>query len=96
MYSNNYSIESVQPTPIPVDHAFLLVISLASSEGFLWLLRQMYYSLVNHKCQKFLMFFFAMVSSLWELNVKEHIIPHIPCGIFSGDNYCLLDTSHLI
>ena len=30
MYSNNYSIESVQPTPIPVDHAFLLVVSLAS------------------------------------------------------------------
>ena len=29
MYSNNYSIESVQPTPIPVDNAFLLVISLA-------------------------------------------------------------------
>ena len=31
MYSNNYSIESVQATPIPVDHAFLLVVSLASS-----------------------------------------------------------------
>ena len=29
MYSNNYSIESVQSTPIPVDNAFLLVISLA-------------------------------------------------------------------
>ena len=30
MYSNNYSTESVQPTPIPVDHVFLLVVSLAS------------------------------------------------------------------
>ena len=29
MYSNNYSIESVQQTPIPVGDAFLLVVSLA-------------------------------------------------------------------
>ena len=28
MYSNNYSIESVQPTPIPVGNASLLVVSL--------------------------------------------------------------------
>ena len=30
MYSKNYSTESVQPTAIPVDNAFLLVVSLAS------------------------------------------------------------------
>ena len=30
MYSNNYSIGSVQPTPVPVGNAFLLVDSLAS------------------------------------------------------------------
>ena len=76
MYSNNYSIESVQPTPIPVGDAFLLVVSL---EGFLWILLQMCYSLVNRKCQKFL-FFFAMTSSIRKLNVKELIIPHVPCG----------------
>ena len=29
MYSNNYSIGSVQPTPVPVRNAFLLVDSLA-------------------------------------------------------------------
>ena len=76
MYSNNYSIESVQPTPIPVGDAFLLVVSL---EGFLWILLQMCYYLVNRKCQKFLMFFIAMISSIRKLNVKELIIPHMPC-----------------
>ena len=58
MYSNNYSIEPFQPTPIPVGDVFLLAVSL---EGFLWILLQMCYSLVNRKCQKFL-FFFAMIS----------------------------------
>ena len=29
MYSSNYSMESVQLTPIPVDNAFLLVVALA-------------------------------------------------------------------
>ena len=29
MYSNNYPMESVQLTPIPVDNAFLIVVSLA-------------------------------------------------------------------
>ena len=30
-----------------------------------------------------------------QLNVKEHIIPHIPCGKISEDNYRLLDAFHL-
>ena len=85
MYSNNYSIQSVQPTPIPVGDAFLLVVSLAFFGRIFVKLLQMCYSLVNHKCQKFLFFFFTMVSSIPKLNVKELIIPHIPCGkvIFS-------------
>ena len=29
-----------------------------------------------------------------QLNVKEHIIPHTPCGKVSEDNYLLLDASH--
>ena len=41
------------------------------------------------------MFFFAMVSSLRKLNVKEHIIPHISCGKISEDNYRLLAASYL-
>ena len=43
----------------------------------------------------FLMFFVTMVSSLHNLNAKEHIIPYIPCGKVSEDNYRLLDASHL-
>ena len=30
-----------------------------------------------------------------QLNVREHIIPHIPCGKVSEDNYCLFYASHL-
>ena len=47
----------------------------------------MCYSLVNYKCQKFWMFSFIMVSSLHILNIKEHIIPHIPCSKIKEDNY---------
>ena len=93
MYCNNYSIESVLPTPIPLGNAFLLVVSLVFFGAiFVVIASNVCYSLVNHKCQKFLMFFFTMVS---KLNVKEHIIPHIPCGKVGKDNYRLLDVSQL-
>ena len=36
-----------------------------------------------------------MVSSLRQLNVKQHVIPHIPCGKVSEDNYRLIAASHL-
>ena len=55
----------------------------------------MCYTMVNHKSQKLLIFFYTKVFSLCKLNVKEHIIPYIPRGKVSEENYHLVDALSL-